>query len=237
MPDVRDYLTGRLTGGPRPAAVGDKFASDGRVLPWAGNTFICHIPQGPAHAALVAAQDRLRAGPLAGAFAFLPPASFHMTVFEGANDTRRGDDSWPAAIPPDLPMAEVTARLLAAAGTLTLPEAVTIRPTAIFGGFSVHVAGATAADEDSLRAMRAALSLATTIRRRDFATYGFHITLAYLLRWLTADEADAIADLSAQVLADLAAAAPTITLGPVEFCTFADMHAFHPIRRLTHAAH
>lgn len=24
--------------------------------------------------------------------------------------------------------------------------------------------------------------------------------------------------------------------GPVEFCTFEDMHAFHPIRRLTHAA-
>lgn len=224
--DAMSYLTGRLTGGDRPAAVGEKFAPDGRILPWGGNTFICHIPSGIAHDVLTAVQARLQEGPLAAAFAFLPPSSFHMTVFEGANDRRRGDDSWPAGVDPDAPMAAVTDRFLAAVRPLSLPRSVAIRPTALFGGFSVSVAGASAADEAQLRAAREALSLATGIRRQDFANYGFHITLGYLLRWLTEAEAAEVIALSDRLHADLAAALPRIELGPVEFCTFADMGAF-----------
>ena len=230
--DAHAYLTGALTGGPCPAAVGQKFAAAGQVLHWPGNTFICHIPPGPAHDALTAAQARLRDGPLAGAFAFLPPASFHMTVFEGANEAHRGDDSWPTAIARDTPLPEVTARFLTVAPALRLPQAATIRPLGIFGGFSVSVAGAWAADEAALRTAREALSLVTTIRRKDFASYGFHITLAYLLRWLTDAEAESVIALSASVHADLLAAVPVIGLGPVEFCTFADMHAFAQVALL-----
>jgi hypothetical protein len=230
------YLTGRLTGGAAPACVGEKFRADGQVRPWPGNTFVCHIPPGPAHEALTAAQAALRAGAHAGAFAFLPPASFHMTVFEGANAARRRDDSWPAGLSPDMALPEVTGRFLAALRPLTLPPPVSIRPAGLFGGFSVQVTGQGAADSEALRQMRAALSAATTIRRHDFAGYAFHITLAYLLRWLPEAAAQAVADLSDRVFDDLAAAVPGIALGPVEFCHFNDMHAFHLITRLTHAA-
>jgi hypothetical protein len=234
-PDARAYMTGRATGGPLPAAVGDKFTADGAARPWPGNTFVCHIPQGPAHLALTEAQDRLKTGPLAQAFTFLPPASFHMTVFEGANGARRHDDSWPAALPPETELAEVTARFESSTRALRLPVSFAIRPTSLLAGFSVQVTGATEADDAALRGARSALSLATTILRRDFNSYGFHITLAYLLRWLTEDEADTVIALSDEVFADLAAAMPGVTIGPVEFCTFDDMHAFPLVARLTHA--
>jgi hypothetical protein len=234
-PDARAYLTGRATGGAHPAAVGDKFTASGAARPWPGNTFVCHIPQGRAHQALTTAQNRLKAGPLADAFTFLPPSSFHMTVFEGANGVRRHDDSWPAALPPETDLAEVTARFESTTKALRLPVRFDIRPTSLFGGFSVQVTGATEADEAALRGARSALSLATTILRKDFASYGFHITLAYLMRWLTEAEADRVIALSDSVFADLAAAMPTVTIGPVEFCTFDDMHAFPLIAKLTHA--
>ncbi|TAG25730.1 MAG: DUF1868 domain-containing protein [Rhodobacterales bacterium] len=238
---LREASLARLTGAgvatALPEAVGQKFDAKGQVLPFPGNTFLCHIPpDGPAHAALCAASAALQAGPLAGAFSFLPPASFHMTVFEGVTDAHRDDARWPEGLPADAALDEVTARFAAATAGLELPPAQAVRPVAILGGRTVAVTGLTAQAEAALRAARAILADRTGIRRPDFATYGFHITLAYALRWLTEDEARAVHDLSDAVFARLVAAAPAITLGPVEFCTFADMHAFPPLQLLTGGA-
>ncbi len=232
--EALDWMTGRLAPGPQPAAVGQKFTAAGAVLPFAGNTFICHIaPATPAHDALVAAQEALMAGPVAKAFAFLPPSSLHMTVFEGVSDAHRAGDVWPEGMPATLPVADVTAAFAARTATLALPAATTICPTEVFAGFSVQVTGATGQDSAQLWQMRAALRDATGIRRADFGSYRFHITLAYLLRWLTDDEAAQVQALSEVVLERLLTAAPTIALGPVEYCTFEDMHAFAPQRLLT----
>lgn len=227
------YLTGAATGGPAPSAVGQKFTAAGEVLPYAGNTFLCHIPQGPAHEALTATAARLRAGAPAGAYAYLPPPSYHMTVFEGVTDRDRTGGRWPEGLEPALPVETVTRTFLPRLGGLDLPGAVRIRPTGIFAGTTVQVTGATEADETALRDARQALRGATGIQRADFATYRFHITLAYLLRWLTPDEAQAMADLSATLAAELAARLPEIALGGIEFCSFADMHAFPLIARLS----
>lgn len=230
---ARAYLTGALTGGPRPVAVGRKFAPDGGVLPTAGNTMICHIdPGSEAHAALVAAQAMLRTGPCAGAFAFLPPASFHMTVFEGVIDTHRTPGHWPADRPVDAPVDAVTTDFLGRVPGVALPPGFDIRPDAVFGGFSVRVSGATVADAAALRGARDSLAQALGLRRADHHAYGFHITLGYLLRWLTPAEASAVIALSHATHRALAARAPVIRLGAVEFCTFADMHRFDCLRRL-----
>ena len=51
------YLSGALTGGPRPDAVGRKFDAEGRVLRFPGNTTLCHIDRdSDAFAALAEAQ-------------------------------------------------------------------------------------------------------------------------------------------------------------------------------------
>jgi hypothetical protein len=227
------WLTGTATGGAAPAAVGQKFTPEGAVMPYAGNTFICHIPPGPAHEALTATAAHLRAASPAGAYAFLPPSSYHMTVFEGVTDRDRTGGRWPEGLDPALPVEAATDHFLPRLAGVNLPSATAIRPTGIFAGTTVQVTGATEADETVLRTARETLRAVTGIRRPDFADYRFHITLAYLLRWLTPSEAAAMADLSARLAEDLAALQPEIVLAGIEFCTFADMHAFPLVARLS----
>ncbi|MFN4193350.1 MAG: DUF1868 domain-containing protein [Tabrizicola sp.] len=227
------WLTGAATGGAAPASVGQKFTPAGAVMPYAGNTFICHIPQGPAHDALAETAARLRAAAPAGAYAFLPPASYHMTVFEGVTDRDRTGGRWPEDLDPALPVEAVTDHFLPRLDGVNLPKASRIRPTGLFAGTTVQVTGATTADEAALRAARETLRAATGIRRPDFADYRFHITLAYLLRWLTPAEAAGMADLCARLATGLADLQPEIALAGVEFCSFADMHAFPLVARLS----
>lgn len=224
-----DYLTGALEPTAHPAAVGEKFTADGQVLPTPGNTTLCHVdPSSPAHAHITAAQHRLRSGPHADAFAFLPPASFHMTVFEGVIDFVRTADRWPASVPLDAPVSDVTAVFDHQLSGIGLAQSFDVRPVDLFAGFSLSMDGVDAAATQTLRRTRDQLSDATGIRRADHDSYRFHITLGYLLRWLTPDEADATLALSRDVCAQLIQDMPQLTLGPVEFCSFETMHHFAP---------
>ena len=228
------YLTGSGVTSPRPSSVGQKFDEHGTVLRFPGNTFICHIPQNSlAHYALAEASETLQSGTFAGAFSFLPPSSFHMTVFEGVADANRNVSKWPTSISNDAAIEVVTQQFQSSTVEFELPAKQLIRPTGIFGGFSVAVTGLTAEDENSLRRNRKMLRDMTGIHADDFADYQFHITLAYLLRWLTVAEAEAVMDLSNNVFERMHDRCPQIALGGVEFCTFENMHAFKPIRVLS----
>lgn len=231
--DPLAFLTGAALDTPRPLAVGQKFKADGAVLPCPGNTTLCHVdPASPAHASLTRAQMALQAGQHANAFTFLPPASFHMTVFEGVIETARRPEAWPQHLPTDVPIADVTADLLPRLQSAALPERLVVRPTQIFGGFGLTLTGATEADEETLREARDEIATATGIHRPYHDGYRFHITMAYLLRWLTPDEAAAVIALSAETFVTLLSEMPTLTLGPIEFCTFETMHHFEPIAHL-----
>ena len=81
----------------------------------------------------------------------------------------------------------------------------------------------------ALRLTRDRLQAATNLHRSNHADYGFHITLAYLLRWLAPSEAEALLDLCEEIGRDLVARVPEIVLGPVEFCRFDDMYRFDPL--------
>lgn len=221
------YLTGALTGGARPAAVGLKFTPEGKPLICRGNTMICHVdPRSVAHAALVTAQERLRQGPLAQAFTFLPPQSLHMTIFEGVIDYSRRQDRWPGHLPTDAPIDAVTQDFANRLRGTGLAQGFTVRPEGIFGGFSVRIAGADPHEQTLLRQTRDRLQAASNLIRPDHDAYEFHITLAYNLRWFTPDEAQSVIGLSEAVGAELMALAPCMTLGPVEFCSFDTMHHF-----------
>jgi hypothetical protein len=86
--------------------------------------------------------------------------------------------------------------------------------------------GTTPRDAADLRRTRDILRGALDIQRPDHAAYRFHITLGYLLRWLTPAEADAVLDLSQEVETTLLARLPEIAMGPIEFCRFTDMLGF-----------
>jgi hypothetical protein len=227
------YLTGELDGTGKPPAIGQKFTSGGEPLRFAGNTVLCRIDQASdAYTALFAAQQVLKAGPCADAFTFLPPASFHMTVFEGVNEQHRMADRWPEHLATDVPLAATTLDFEIRLRDVALPNRFQIRPTGLFGGFSVRVGGASGVTAAALRAARNDLSTALNLRRPDHGTYEFHITLGYLLRWLTAAEADQVIRLSGQVAIDLIARQPKFDIGPVEFCTFETMQRFDPMMLL-----
>ncbi|MCI5112822.1 MAG: DUF1868 domain-containing protein [Marivita sp.] len=221
------YLTGALTESQLPAAVGLKFTPDGQPLTCRGNTTICHVdPNSDAFAALVEAQNRLKAGPFASGFTFLPHESFHMTIFEGVIDYSRTQDRWPGHLPTDAPLDRVTADFATRLRDIGLSRTVVARPTGIFGGFSVRMTGADKSEEALLRLTRDQLQAATNLVRPDHDAYNFHITLAYNLRWFSTEEAHSIIALSQEVGAELVQRVPRIVLGPVEFCTFETMHHF-----------
>lgn len=229
-----DYLTGALTSGQRPDAVGRKFTPEGAPLSCPGYTTVCHVdPGSEAFRALVEAQNALKAGPLAQVFTFVPPASLHMTIFEGVIDYSRTPERWPAHLPLDASVDQAAedahSRLQGAAD---LDIGFKVRPVKVFGGFTVGMAGASEAEETRLRATRNQLRDSLNLHRPDHDAYQFHITLAYLLRWLSAEEAQQVIALSGDVTDRLEQQMPELSLGPIELCTFETMHRFDPILRL-----
>lgn len=239
-PSTIDKLTGPATRGDRPRAItppggGGKFSPEGAPLPFSGNTILCHIdPASPAHRALVEMQERCKAADWAANFAFLPPASFHMTVFEGVCMNPIYRDDWPRDLPQEASRDKVSQLLLDRLCDLRLPSRAIVKPVGVRhnAGIGVLVAGVDEANELALRDTRRQLSEAMGFRPANFAGYHFHITLAYLLHWLDEDIARRVGEEVEAALRDLAETVPEIELGPPEFCNFDTMHEFVPIRLL-----
>lgn len=220
-----------------PPDVGRKFHPDGRVMPFAGNTVICHLPQqgpnaGPFEALLDVYRD-LSARGFARKMALLPPSSYHMTVFGGANDKNRQPGLWPAEVPLNAPMADCDRwvgdqlrRIKLDAEPrfrMRVSKAEAPRPR---GPIQIQLEAADRAEALKLRDLRERLAQALTIRAPDHDHYKFHVTLAYLVQWLTPEEeADYVAAQS-DWRRRVRETNPIIELGAPEYCTFEDMFAF-----------
>ena len=237
-PDVIDHLTGRLSDLPRPPGIslpggGGKFTPDGAVQHWPGNTFICHIPQtSAAYSAIHELQDTVKKSPFQRFFTFLPPPSFHMTVFQGLSPDMTAAIGLPESFPEGLPRDEASAILAEQLDGLDLPTHFRIMVDGLFAAHSLTVSGADETEETALRQVRATLGDATGIQFADFDDYIFHITIAYLIDWLPEATAREIAEFSSEVDRRFQGEIGHIELGPVEFCNFDSMHHFEPVRIL-----
>lgn len=229
-------LTGKTSNTKRPKAItqswkGGKFTSDGTPLPYPGNTFLCHIDQtSPFFQAVCAVQDRLINSPFAQHFAFLPKPSFHMTIFCGVSGTPLDNEGWPKDVAPGARLKEINDHFENKIADMKGPEAFFVRPRSLDPN-SIRMCAADSDEEIKLRTMRDQLRDATGLHRPDHAGYEFHVSMAYLLKWLRSDEADALLTLSEQSFADHLATFDRVDLGPVEFCDFDDMRHF---RKLGH---
>lgn len=222
---------------PYPPDVGRKFHADGRVKPFAGNTIICHVPQqGPGSKIFDGLLDiyrQLPAHPFAAKVTALPPSSYHMTIFGGANDQDRKPGLWPADLPLDLPMVDcdrlLGERLKAFRLDCALPLRMRVNlaePAASERPLTIRLLPVDDAEQAKLIRLRDRLSQALEIRSPAHDAYRFHITLGYLCRWLTpAEDADYRRALRTW-REDLARRCPVIELGAPEYCTLADMFAF-----------
>jgi hypothetical protein len=214
-----------------PRTIGKKFDSGGRVLPFPGNTIICHLPAtGPLHSALWALHDELSRSPLAaaGLYTLLPPSSWHMTVFEGVCDQVRDDGFWPADLSPDATLQECTAlfeRKLATfdPGTTKPFHMVIEGLEPLVDGISLRLVPASVDENEKLRRLRNRLAELLRIRHPGHEAYVFHVSLAYLLRKLDQEQHRA---LDAVLQRHQPALLGGIALGAPEFCRFDSMFVF-----------
>ena len=211
-----------------------KFDRQGRAKPFQGNTVVAHLP---AQSAFLEATTELHRDLSNAAFApklaLLPPESYHMTLYSGANDQSRDDSNWPGGVRRDASMAEcnriVLARMQAARlvadfplrlridneGTLTYGRACTLRMT-----------GADQASNRNLHGIRKQLAdtFQTTLREPD--QYGLHISIAYTMEEFSPQEMQHYRQLLATHVRQLNSICPVLELGLAEFCTFQDMYRF-----------
>lgn len=229
-------LTGAGTGSPRPEAItsageGGKFGLDGQVMDFPGNTFLCHLDRrSEAFRAICAFQNGLIADPLpASCLTFLPQASFHMTVFCGVSGWPLEADGWPRDLPAGADLATVNSVFLRRLKGFRAPEHFRLRVEGFRSPHSLVLMPDGPDEEARLRGLRRALEKLTGIYRGDPDGYRFHISLAYLTRWLDPAEAAHLIGAAERLYARHLAALDPVELGPLEFCAFRDMHHFQPL--------
>lgn len=230
-----------------PVFLDRRFDGAGRPLRESGTTVIHHIADPAQNRALSAMRDRVAAvsdraaagagegggdgegGPI---FAWLPPSSYHMTLFDLMLHSRRAPERWPAGLAADASDAAADDHVLTALRTLRLDDAPPfhVAPRAVYatpGGLGVALAGADGAEERRLRALRDRIAAATGLADRPgHDAYGFHITIAYLIARPDPALATRLDEAVDAAAAALTVAAPAFTLGPPEVCRFHDMTAF-----------
>jgi hypothetical protein len=237
-PDEIAYLTGRLSRAERPPGIsllngGGKFTPDGAVQHWPGNTFIFHIDRkSAAFEAIRGLQEQLKKSAFNRFFTFLPPPSFHMTVYQGLSPGMSPGNGWPKDLPEGLSGDEATAALSGRVDGLGLPSSFRIKVDGLFCGYSLTVSGADVREESKLRKTRATLRDATGITFADFDDYVFHVTLAYLIDWMSETTARELLCFSTEIGSNFRDAIGEIELGPVEFCDFDTMHHFELVKVL-----
>ncbi|MCH9296891.1 DUF1868 domain-containing protein [Pantoea allii] len=224
-------------GGWKENAIGEKFNANGEVLPFRGNTLICHLAQDSEMVGVTGEMvDAMKAAGLGRCYAFLPPSSYHMTVFNGANDRARYHPAWPQDLNLDVSMDECdrlfAAKLADFRLTSYLPLQMRIGGMALKQGVSLSLAPLDWAENSKIRSLRDALSSTLHCRRSNHDVYEFHISVSYLIHKPVDEELCLLQMLRATYLEKLMRVSPVIKLGAPEFCTFRDMLSYRPLLRL-----
>ena len=225
------------SGAANQSKLSDKFFADGQVRPFAGNTIVCHLPQQGEDAAcfdaLLDIYREARAWAFGDDLTMLPPSSYHMTVFGGANDRPRSRANWPGDLPLNLPMKEcnriVGERLRSFRMGVEMPVRMKADPDRVSDDpktLAIRLVPLDAGEAAKLKFIRVRLAETLNIKPANLESYEFHITLAYLLSPVSSAHQTAIRRMKSDWHRAILAHAPVIKLGPPEYCTFVDMFAF-----------
>jgi hypothetical protein len=216
-----------------PAGVPSKFDPDGNVQPFPGNTIIAHLStDSPIYPYLQSLYEKLQTFNLRHLYALLPPASWHMTIFEGVCDQVRDQPGhWPSDLPNDAPLEECTALFEKKLEPFRLPfsppyhmKVDGLEPLTV--GIGVHVEPRDPQENERLRGLRDRLAETLKLRFEQHDSYGLHISLAYFLRKLTKEQENEMRALLEGELEDMP---KQFVLGAPEFCRFDDMCEFKRI--------
>jgi hypothetical protein len=226
-----------------PKDVGRKFNADGSVKTFLGNTFIGHIAQqGAGFEGFNTVLDVYREFPkhsFSNKVALLPPSSYHITVFGGANEVDRGTARWVKTTPTNMPISEITDQYLQAFkkmdGKYSVPfEFIVdeVPPARTEGTLKIPFKPANKSTEMRLRQLRDDLSELTGIREPDHDDYKFHLTLGYIYRFLSQEEAEKVSDLTKRYMERISRLEKKIQIHKIQFCQLQDMYAFEVLHEL-----
>ncbi|KAL6898178.1 RNA ligase/cyclic nucleotide phosphodiesterase [Trichoderma evansii] len=219
---------------PYPRGIPSKFSSDGVLQRFPGITMICHLPaDSPLQPGLNAIYASLSSHPVISKLIhLLPKDSWHMTVLDGIH----GDKITPGKRPPgfeERSLEEVTeefSQKLRRLGPelekegLAPPYKMKIRGfDKAKVGIGLEVDGASADEEKRIRLLRDRLADTLGLRRPNHDTYGLHITMAYLMRYIEGKNRKMLNALFEKHLPEVQL---EFELGAVEFCTYENMYAF-----------
>ena len=226
-PSLAGFAAGANAAPPRHLST--RYDHRGRFLPEPGNTVVCHlVPDSASEAALIEVRRRMLAMAEADHLAFTPISSLHMTLFQGIIEFRRAPPYWPADVPLDTPIEAMTELYRTRLGGFRAPESFRVRTIDIVPT-GLTVAGATPEDARSLAAWRDRLAIPFGYCHPDHETYEFHITLAYMLKWLPDACLPAWNKLFVECLDLLAREASVLELRAPAFCAFRDMNHFEEL--------
>jgi len=211
-----------------------KFNLDGTRRPFAGNTVICHLqPQGPTRDAVERMVAELNQASFIHKITLLPPDSYHMTVYPGANDQGRDITGWPSYVPKDASIQDCSRRVAERMHQFhlecQLPIRMKVDETKTISNpraSTLRMIGANAEQENKIRKVRDRLVDVFGFRDNKHDEYGFHITLAYQIRSFTAAEQAEYHAILAKHVPRIVASAPVFEFANPEFCTFPDMFRF-----------
>ena len=223
------FLAGKLEGYSLKGAE-NKFDDQGNTLPFPGCTIICNIPLNTYLSnQIISFQKNIENFNPEKTYFYLPPSSFHMTLFDCCNLNTKNTNYWPSDIDPDMDYKDIAIELNKRIQNYIFPEEFNLKLKMFFGGYSIILEPYSEKDEKILRNCRDELSSLLKIKFENHQRYTFHITLAYILRELNRTEIKNLIEFNKKLFYDFSKRFPKLTLEKPEMYTFEDMLEFKSI--------
>ncbi len=208
----------------------NKFDHKGNPLLFSGCTIICKIPLNTDLSnKIISIQKKIENFNPKKTYFYLPPSSFHMTLFDCCNFNTKNTNYWPLGIDSDMDYKDIAMELNKRIHNYIFPEKLNLKLKMFFGGYSIILEPFSERDEKILRNCRDELSNLLKIKFENHQRYTFHITLAYILRQLDHTEIKNSIEFNKQLSSDFNKKFPKITFTEPEMCTFKDMLEFKSI--------
>ena len=223
------FLAGKLEGYSLKGAE-NKFDDQGNTLPFPGCTIICNIPLNTYLSnQIISFQKNIEKFNPEKTYFYLPPSSFHMTLFDCCNLNTKNTNYWPSDIDPDMDYKDIAIELNKRIQKYIFPEELNLKLKMFFGGYSIILEPYSEKDEKILRNCRDELSSLLKIKFENHQRYTFHITLGYILRELNQIEIKNLIEFNKNLSLDFSKKFSKITLTKPEMCIFKDMLEFKSI--------
>lgn len=215
-----------------------KFYPNGSERIFPGNTVICHLPaQCRMRDALTDFHFALAQSSVQHKLGLTAPDSYHMTIYNGADNANREPSKWPSYVPLEATEEQCNQAVYERMSKATLHCELPIRvvvdvpyteqyPLAT----TMRMKGANAEEEAKLRSIRRQIAPVIGIALPEPDHYEFHITLSYQLAEFTAQEQKQYRALLREHVARIVEAQPVLELANPEYCTFRTMDRFEPLK-------